>query len=87
MAIATPELRAAERTSTHKVSRSAEILEQNLTIIFRPPREMPPSNHVLKDEPNDTPGDIIDGIRRWDRIHPSKDDAVWHVSLTQLLMN
>lgn len=48
---------------------------------------MPPSNDVLKDEPNGTPGDIIDGIRKWDQIRPSKDDTVWHVSLKQLLMN
>lgn len=37
---------------------------------------MPSSNDVLKDEPNDTPGDIINGVRRWDQIRPSKDNAV-----------
>jgi len=36
---------------------------------------MSPPNDVLKDEPNNTPGDIIDSVGRWDRIRTSKDDT------------
>jgi len=52
-----------------------KILEWDRTVIFGPPGEMSPANDVLKDEPDDTPGDIIDSVGRWDRIRPSKDDT------------
>lgn len=38
--------------------------QEEQTVIFGPPRKVPPSNNMLKDKTNEAPGDIIDSSSR-----------------------
>jgi hypothetical protein len=44
-------------------------------VVFRPPREVAPANDVLEDEPDDGPGDVIDGTGGGDGASSGEDDG------------
>jgi len=44
-------------------------------VVFRPPREVTPANDVLEDEPDDGPGDVIDGTGGGDEASSGEDDG------------
>lgn len=43
------------------------------TVILRPPREMTAADHILEDEADDRPGDVVHRRRRRDRARARED--------------
>lgn len=43
------------------------------TVILRPPREMAAADHILEDEADDRPGDVVHRRRRRDRARARED--------------
>lgn len=44
-------------------------------VVFRPPREVPPSDNVLEDEPDDRPGHVVNRCCWWDEACTSEDNG------------
>ena len=44
-------------------------------VVLRPPSEMPPTDDKLEDEPDNGPGDVIDGGRGWDETRSREDEG------------
>ncbi len=76
MLIATPESRAAERTSVMNVSYpdcNSIMKRKGLTIVLRPPREIAPTNNVLEDKSDNRPRDVVDR-GRWRNCARARED-------------
>lgn len=59
-----------DRDGDARVERGGEDV-----VVFRPPREVPPSNNVLEDEPDDRPRHVVDRCRWWDKACTGEDDG------------
>ena len=44
------------------------------TVVLRPPREVPPADHILEDESDDRPRDVVHSRCRRDGARAGEDD-------------
>ena len=78
--MAVPASNAAESTSLIEKRNPPSVAQkkiimndQPLTVIFRPIRKMPSSDHILKYKTNNSPGNVVDSCRWGNLTHTGKD--------------
>jgi hypothetical protein len=76
---ATPESIAAERTSTstnqHQSQYRLRGATRSRTVVLCPPVEMTPTDHVLEDESDDAPGNVVHSVCGRNVACAGEDDA------------